>query len=973
MTQDNTKMEFKIKFNSQDSDGNKIPDSEILKGEMVKSVLDALEYDQKDTQKSVNHPMVFVGAEKVEVADVELEKKLEEIIDDFEEAYDSFDVSELDEERANDGKSRMTEIIKKWDDVASHYNEGKRRPTLLSEIEDCKKEIEGLLSDVRIWREEKRENLEFLEENKGWQEQFKQASALIEEFKGTADEFEKKYAKRNKQLNFTINLKESLLEYAEISDEDVKGFSAKGWRAWRKAVGAAKMINNPIIPETVVIFDNRSYNIKADKKKSIENDSVSKNESVEFLNKAIIARLQEKFVDVRNIFGKPINEISANLRYIAFIVGKEIIEDRAILNRLEGEKNNKTISKEEIARIDGIIEKLLDNKGKGANELAVRVFVYNELGKINSGLVAGLKGKERFIKEQELVDAVLMGFNDKLKKRIKSFIENREYDGKGVGAKMSNNTIVQITKAIHEYVANVFGAEEDKTDIEPEKLTEVEAENTDTEKITKTESELKLEIEKNHIIDDLLISFHSLIEEVEGKKKEKHNKTLIDFIEETNVFLHRLHDTELTKELKVECNEIKKRIDDKCKQLASEKTDIADTAEFLINEKNQLIVGDAISKKLFESWKKLPDFERESLEFEGIYRTLDFFGERYFREELDRFKSKAKVSEKEKGEYIKQLIVRLQILNNMVEEKLGEMSEAKKTIPGTSLEQKNEKRKKQTNKEDSISESETVDEVVDDKDSAIQQRIETLRWEFLDAKKKYEDLYKTKSESYKTVLSGLGNKAAHDRLMADDGDVAFYRKDYQEIKERYLMACLENANIQINILSGKIEKKDLKPGWIKKHWNKISSLFKGTALGSASLEILPKTESEEAEKTASIEVLVEEEKSNKFEYVGGYNKLKQDLLVVMNMIVKTEKSIIDSLKPGEKAEVIRDIKLKDLLDRKNEKGREYFKKLPIDAQILIEKMSKTKYFFPINDGLTLRMFIQRVLVFVKSNNAPGKV
>ncbi|EKE19158.1 MAG: hypothetical protein ACD_9C00116G0004 [uncultured bacterium] len=912
----------------------------------------------------------------------ELEVNLQKIAKDLNEHVDRigngiqknelFKLLEIGEKNRDIAQNQFSFIYSVWENLNQRYVNGEKNKEILNEYEKCKKDLEELEQSAETWKKEKVENDKFLEDNKGWNDQFRQASAQIVEFQGTADEFAATYAKRRKESNFPFNLKEKLLSYAEKTDDDVKSFGSAQLKIWKKMLGAAKMINNPDKPKTVVIFEEEAYGVNEIKHRKLE----TRKDAVEFLNKLVIKKLKDAFVgsEVKNVFAQPLKY--ADLRYMAFIVGKEMMEDENILKGLMAGKVGDLLFKKEEEKVNVAIENILKDDRQGLNELIIRTYVYNEIGKAIAE-EKKLSAEESYSKQLELVDPVLSSFNDKLKSKIAAnFIEKRK-DLDNSGTELNQSQRDEIKKIVNGYIKKSLvdvskKAEPEKTKPDPNIATK-----NKTEKSDKTKKELSSEVEKSNALDELVALVHQLFDELHKKDgivtADQHEK-IDKFFEEVNISFHELHDAKFDDDFKKKKEEVRKAIENKLLEV-SKIVKLESEAE--INFEQQLKAGNDVSGKLFKAWEKLSDFERESPEFEGIYHLIDVLKGNFFKEDLERINLTKGLSEEEKKDRIARKITYLQSILNMVEEKLKKESKEKKENKDnivSVVEKKEISENKTENKVEKNSEAEEKriaerSGIFERKKRAqfdVKMTPEELKKELDIVRQKYKNACAEKEEKYKILCVGLGGKLRYDVLMAEDKDIIFYRKDYQQVLEQYLVSSFDNINERTNAIVAK----NGKIGWFDQQWQKVKDkLFHGNAkslnksdeafLKSSSVSDQIETVKTGGDTNVKAEGL-EKVSDNKFEYEGGINRMKNDLLLLMNAVVNADKKNIAA---GGSGQSLRNVKISELISGKNKKD---FASLPERGQVLIKNMTQFSEIGLDNKELTLRNFVQKILEFTKS-------
>ncbi|HAS00013.1 MAG: hypothetical protein US57_C0008G0032 [Candidatus Moranbacteria bacterium GW2011_GWC2_37_73] len=428
---------FKIQFNNINGPGKLVPDFKNASG----IVFNGSEY------------AVTPGSIKDhEVLKNEFEEKLESKINDIDAILGSldldviFDDETLYKEHIVDGKVKLNKISDKWEKLFKRHDENNEKtPELSIELDDCRKELDNFLEEIEKNKLEKKANDDFLSEprNKGWEDQFRKASVRItEEFVDMLD-----FNVKNPGItigdvdkDFDFDLREYLLESADLPNAKKDPFGLVGKKKWIEIFAAARMVNDSRTPKKFIIVGDQTYAMPdAKKSKTFDKDDVKK--ARESLNRVVIEKLQKKFEEkeVYDISGNLLwgkNVKNADLRYLAFEILKDVLEDKNNLGIVLDEGVDSLLLDDEKKKMDIAVDEIFkENNSKEANRLAVRVYVYNKIGSAiaQSDKSKNLTNEEKYIKNRELVDDVLQSFDQDLQAKISSFIDQREQAGsKGI-------------------------------------------------------------------------------------------------------------------------------------------------------------------------------------------------------------------------------------------------------------------------------------------------------------------------------------------------------------------------------------------------------------------------------------------------------------------------------------------------------------------------------------------------------------
>lgn len=790
------------------------------------------------------------------------------------------------------------------------------------------------------------EEEKFLLENQGWEDQFEEALAGIIEFGGTKDEFNAQYPGVKVDHDFEFDLRVKFAEYIERSAAGERVFGKEGKDAWRKTLAAAKMINNKKIPKSFIFFDGHTFVIDdAKKAESINNskkEKLTKEKREKFQKKAESALgnaigveldLKMSQIGIENASGIKVKKngipsefSNAALFFMSKIVAQELFEDEVFLDRvIEVVSRGEQFSLEDEGkkRVEDLIEKSIENDE--IHRAIFRWFVYSEVGKKVRGnseigkiiskwrKANGLDENMTSEEKRDIDQRIMLEFSDKQDVE-NNFVAIRS---KKADAHLDAASKKNIDGIIRDFIKREFAVAEPTKDVDAEKRK-------------------KAEVEKSHEIDDAIYELHKFVDEFERKRdliSSEDSEKIEKFFEEINTTFHELHEAVFDENFKSRIIEIKKKIKTQSDELAGAAETIAAAAttsnkntpkseagsepESVINFEQHLEQGNEAVKRLVDSWAKISDFERESPEFEWLYQTLDIEGDKYFKNEFDSIKSNKKLTDEEKEIRITRKIEYLESMRERIE-KIRDINQT--------------------------------------------------RDELGSARRKFDEVYSQKAEVYQEVLKGLNNKSKYGELMAKDGDIAFYFKEYQKTLGKYLEDCFEKTEIQTDLLVEKIERSDLKPEAVKSWWQKFKEKI---GSGFVKSKLVNEADLLKAEKIGEVEpgkIASEQKKMNDigFEYAGGFDQLRKDLLLLMNSIMKTEKELIDLLdgKRGSKT-LLRDMKIVKLMEKNNTD----FAKLPKESQELLKKMFKAAELKEKDKNMTLRSFVTEIMNILKRSKS----
>lgn len=408
--------------------------------------------DNVNSNAKINIPVIFVDDEEEIKKQKELEEKLEGKITDLDAILGSldldviFDDETLYREQIVDGDAKLKKIVNKWDELFKRYDEkGEKTLELSVELDECKKELDNFLEEIEKNKLEKKANDDFLNEpkNRDWEDQFRKASAcIVEEFADMSDFNAKKpgIVIGDVDKDFAFDLRKALLESADLPAAKKDPFGLVGKKKWIEIFAAARMINDSRTPKKFILVGGQTYAMPdAKKPKTFDKEDIKK--ARESLNRVVIERLQKKFEEneIHDISGNLLwgnNVRMADLRYLAFEILKDVLEDRNNLGIVLNEGVDSPLLDDEKKKMDVAIADIFkENNNKEANKLAVRVYVYNKIGSAiaKSDKAKSLTNEEKYIKNRELVDGVLQSFDQDLQAKISSFIDQREQvNSKGI-------------------------------------------------------------------------------------------------------------------------------------------------------------------------------------------------------------------------------------------------------------------------------------------------------------------------------------------------------------------------------------------------------------------------------------------------------------------------------------------------------------------------------------------------------------
>lgn len=915
------------------------------------------------------------------------------------------------------GKTNFVRIDAQLDSLYEFRNQlyervenGEVSPKILSELKECKDGFRLLLADVEKLKDERKEKNELLKENKDWKKAMQEAAENIEVFTDSKDEFERKYAKRKIQNNFPFNLKERLLEFAEKTDEEVREYNSSEWRTWRKSLGAAKMVNDPKVPKTIVIFENQAYDVDA-VKKDIKKESDART-AINVLVGERIKALLPNIKEAKNLSGFTLGtKKNSDLRDLAFFVGKEVIEDQKVIERFIEEGNAAFLTKDEEQKIDTAITEKLINKAEGISEMVVRIFTYQKIDGALAKFAKKMPPGQRYPLKRELLDKI--EFDEESKKIISEFIAKRTQDStKGIAKAMEEEDREALESFIYAFV---------KKELEERKLLDsqtkdVKAASPEAKPETPEEKEKGKRIKE---VEDALQKLQTEIErfpkkeksdkEKDKKEEKKEEKDLKKEAEEIHAVgkdaLRELKGADFDKNFTIKSEDIKKRLESKATELRnalmSEKSNAIDETLRAYHELN----GDY---ELIKKTRSPKQIEEDKKFFEALNLATHELGE--MKELDDAFRRKKADIEKrikEKQEEIK-----------------AEVDKKKKEIE--------EKQKEKEKREKAVAENPEKYGVFEREKFARREgerTIDELEADLHNVRKKFNEVYSEKSEKYKTVLAGLGVKveiknsteegglvtdkkhgeiiefrhklkvpnSRYEVLMEQDKDIAFYREEYRQVLENYLKIKMEGAQSRNDVLVEEIKKK-AKPNWYQRQLHKfIDLLNEGSSQfieNKSPLEILngvpakvqaisKGNERRAINKNEDIpnisrasgaqirpqeqEIQLEEGEiveNGVLQYAGGLDRLRRDLFKTMVTIVELEKGSVNSFLKGEKGVKVRDLKIADLLGEKNKKE---FNKLPEDVRETIKRIARITSLDAARKNMPLRKLIAEALDLSKSN------